>query len=56
MAQSLSVVMLGASDAVGEQVVSTLLNMPELKRLTLLGRREMSLPKGVGKGSVQQPW
>ena len=54
MAQSLSVVMLGASGVVGEQVVSTLLNMPELKRLTLLGRREMSLPEGFGKATVKQ--
>ena len=54
MAQSLSVVMFGARGAVGGHVVSTLLATPELKRLTLLGRREMSLPEGVGKGSVRQ--
>lgn len=54
MTQSLSVVMLGASGAVGGHVVSTLLAMPELKRLTLLGRREMSLPEGFGVATVTQ--
>lgn len=54
MVQSISVVMLGASGAVGGHVVSTLLKIPELKRLTLLGRRELSLPEGVGTGLVQQ--
>ncbi len=54
MAQSLSVVMLGASGAVGGHVVSTLLAMPDLKRLTLLGRREMALPGGTSKARVQQ--
>ncbi len=44
MSKSLSVVMLGASGAVGGQVVNTLLAMPQLKRLTLLGRREITLP------------
>lgn len=54
MAASLSVVMLGASGAVGGHVVSTLLAMPELKRLTLLGRREMVLPDGARKVGVKQ--
>lgn len=44
MSESLSVVMLGASGAVGGQVVNTLLAMPQLRRLTLLGRREIALP------------
>lgn len=54
MSQSLSVVMLGASGAVGSNVVSTLLRMPELKRLTLLGRREMALPASSGKAVIKQ--
>jgi len=44
MSESLSVVMLGASGAVGGQVVNTLLAMPQLRRLTLLARREIALP------------
>ena len=39
--QPVSVVMLGASGAVGGQVVFTLLNSPGLKRLTLLGRKPL---------------
>jgi uncharacterized protein YbjT (DUF2867 family) len=35
----ISVVMLGATGAVGGEVVKTLLTMPQLDRLTLLGRR-----------------
>ncbi len=54
MAGSLSVVMLGASGAVGGHVVSTLLRMPELNRLTLLGRREMALPANGGKAVIKQ--
>jgi uncharacterized protein YbjT (DUF2867 family) len=57
MAQSLSaltVVMLGASGAVGGQVVSTLLAMPQLKRLTLLGRRETELPSSANLKAVTQ--
>ncbi len=54
MAASLSVVMLGASGAVGGHVVSTLLAMPELKRLTLLGRREVALPQSAGNGALMQ--
>ena len=54
MAKNLSVVMLGASGAVGEQVVNTLLAMPQLNRLTLLGRREIALPSAAsGKGVTQ---
>ena len=37
----ISVVMLGASGAVGGQVVAALLDMPELERLTLLNRRPL---------------
>ncbi len=54
MTQSLSVVMLGASGAVGGHVVSTLLKMPQLKRLTLLGRSETSLLPSGGKATVTQ--
>ena len=54
MTQALSVVMLGASGAVGGHVVSTLLAMPELKRLTLLGRREMALGRSAGNVEVKQ--
>lgn len=41
MSGKLNIVMLGATGAVGTEVVSTLLTMPELARLTLLGRREV---------------
>ena len=44
MPKHLSVVMLGASGAVGGQVVSTLLATANLRRLTLLGRRDIALP------------
>jgi uncharacterized protein YbjT (DUF2867 family) len=54
MTQSLSVVMLGASGAVGGQVVNTLLAMPEITRLTLLGRREIALPVSAKASIVQQ--
>jgi len=54
MTQSLSVVMLGASGAVDGHVVSTLLKMPQLKRLTLLGRSETSLLPSGGKATVTQ--
>jgi uncharacterized protein YbjT (DUF2867 family) len=37
--RNLNIVMLGATGAVGTEVVSTLLTMPELASLTLLGRR-----------------
>ncbi len=39
MNRNLNIVMLGATGAVGTEVVSTLLTMPELASLTLLGRR-----------------
>ncbi len=35
----LAVIMMGATGAVGGEAVKTLVNMPQLKRLTLLGRR-----------------
>ncbi len=41
MSRNLNIVMLGATGAVGTEVVSTLLTMPELASLTLLGRREV---------------
>ena len=37
-----SVVMIGATGAVGSQTVHALLNMPEIERLTLLGRRPLA--------------
>jgi len=37
--ENLSVIMMGATGAVGSEAVKTLLQMPEMKRLTLLGRR-----------------
>ena len=54
MAKSLSVVMLGASGAVGGHVVATLLSMPDLERLTLLGLRETALPESASKDAVRQ--
>ena len=54
MSKSLSVVMLGASGAVGGHVVSTLLAMPQLRRLTLLGRRHIELPRAVSGAAVDQ--
>ena len=54
MAQPMSVVMLGASGAVGGHVVSTLLKMPELTRLTLLGRRELHLSQRASKAVIKQ--
>lgn len=54
MPKSLSVVMLGASGAVGGQTVSTLLTMPQLKRLTLLGRRHIDLPRAAHGAAVTQ--
>ncbi len=35
----LAVIMMGATGAVGSEAVKTLVNIPQLKRLTLLGRR-----------------
>ncbi len=54
MSKSLTVVMLGASGAVGGQVLSTLLTLPELKKLTLLGRRKITLPPSAKSKSVSQ--
>ncbi len=54
MTQALSVVMMGASGAVGGHVVSTLLAMPELKRLSLLGRREMAVGPSTSQAEVMQ--
>ena len=54
MSKSLSVVMLGASGAVGGQILSTLLAMPQLKRLTLPGRREIALPSSANGKAVTQ--
>ena len=54
MAQSLSVVMLGASGAVGGYTVSTLLKMPEVTQLTLLGRRETPAPVSVARAIFSQ--
>jgi uncharacterized protein YbjT (DUF2867 family) len=42
MADSQSVVMIGATGAVGGVVVRTLVAMPQLRRLTLLGRRPVA--------------
>jgi len=36
---NLSVIMMGATGAVGGEALKTLLQMPQTKRLTLLGRR-----------------
>lgn len=52
MTKSLSVVMMGASGAVGGQVLATLLARGELSRLSLLGRREIAL--APGKAQVTQ--
>jgi len=54
MPKTLSVVMIGASGAVGGQVVATLLAMPQLKRLTLLGRRHIELPRSASGAAVTQ--
>ena len=54
MTNDLSVVMLGASGAVGGAVVNTLLAMPQLTRLTLLGRREIALPSSASSSVVAQ--
>jgi uncharacterized protein YbjT (DUF2867 family) len=50
MQKPLSVVMLGATGAVGGHVVSTLLRAPRLQSLTLLGRRNLpDLPSPIVK-------
>jgi N-acetyl-gamma-glutamylphosphate reductase len=43
MKENISVVMLGASGAVGGQVLATLRAMPTLDRISLLGRRNIAL-------------
>lgn len=47
MAKRLSVVMLGASGATGGETLKSLLAMPEIDRITLLGRRAVDLPGGA---------
>lgn len=54
MAKPLSVVMLGATGAVGGHVVSTLLAMPQVRRLTLLGRRQVEVPRSAHGAAVEQ--
>ncbi|MFM9942210.1 MAG: NAD(P)H-binding protein [Hyphomicrobiaceae bacterium] len=51
LAEPLSIVMLGATGAVGQQVVATLLAMPDVERLTLLRRRPL---EGVTNAAVRQ--
>jgi uncharacterized protein YbjT (DUF2867 family) len=51
MSPSLSVVMLGASGAVGSQVLARLLKMPQVQSVTLLGRRPIA---DVTSGVVRQ--
>ena len=57
MSNALSVVMLGASGAVGGEVVKSLLaqsRLMQLTRLTLLGRREIALPPSASGSVVKQ--
>ncbi len=51
MTRDLNIVMLGATGAVGTEVVSTLVTMPELASLTLLGRREV---EGISHDGLRQ--
>jgi uncharacterized protein YbjT (DUF2867 family) len=51
MSPSLSVVMLGASGAVGSQVLARLLKMPQVQSVTVLGRRPIA---DVTSGVVRQ--
>jgi uncharacterized protein YbjT (DUF2867 family) len=53
MTQTLSVVMLGASGAVGGEALKTLLAMKEISRITLLLRREIS-PKNLSLDAALQ--
>jgi uncharacterized protein YbjT (DUF2867 family) len=48
MPAPLTVVMIGASGAVGGEAVEALLAMPELAKLTLLNRRRLDLPDRPG--------
>ena len=54
MAKALSVVMLGASGATGGETLKALLAMPEVTRITLLGRREVALPDGAAARVTQR--
>ncbi|MFK7810442.1 MAG: NAD(P)H-binding protein [Saprospiraceae bacterium] len=47
----MKIVMMGATGAVGSEVVNTLLEIPELDQLTLLGRRDL---EGVKSPKLQQ--
>jgi len=49
--RKLNIVMLGATGAVGTEVVSTLITMSELASLTLLGRREV---EGISHDGLHQ--
>jgi len=49
-----SVVMLGATGAVGGEALKALLAMPEVARITLLGRRLLALPAGAEARVSQQ--
>lgn len=51
MNTNLNIVMLGATGAVGTEVVSTLVTMPELASLTLLGRRQA---EGISHDGLRQ--
>jgi uncharacterized protein YbjT (DUF2867 family) len=51
MIRKLNIVMLGATGAVDTEVVSTLVNMPELVGLTLLGRRAL---EGISHDGLRQ--
>ncbi len=51
MTRKLNIVMLGATGAVGTEVVSTFITMPELASLTLLGRREV---EGISHDGLHQ--
>ncbi len=54
MPKKLSVAMLGASGAVGGEVLKTLLAMPQIERLTLLGRRTVELPADIDAQAVKR--
>ena len=51
MTRKLNIVMLGATGAVGTEVVATLVTMPELASLTLLGRRAL---EGISQDGLRQ--
>ena len=54
MSQSVSVVMTGASGAVGGEVVAALKTLPAVTRVSLLGRR--SVPAHAGACIEQYLW